>query len=115
MAEKTLQEVFGVGATQTLTTITINKGDLTNLVATSNNNADSLSVALLNRFVDIYTSQARETDKSVSLTALPQITQISVDRVVVNNAVVETSYLNKPVLINLYSLFTNSSPNPNDY
>ena len=46
MAEKTLQEVFGAGATQTLTTITISKNDLANLVATSNNNADSLITRL---------------------------------------------------------------------
>lgn len=47
MAEPTLQEVFGAGATQTATTITITKADLTGLNAASDNRAESLLVAIL--------------------------------------------------------------------
>lgn len=47
MAEPTLQEVFGSGATQDATTITILKSDLPGLTATSDNTAESLLVGIL--------------------------------------------------------------------
>jgi hypothetical protein len=48
MAEPTLQEVFGSNATQTATTITINKSDLAivGLTASATNTAESLITAL---------------------------------------------------------------------
>jgi hypothetical protein len=47
MAEPTLQDVFGSNATQTSTTITITKADLTGLTASSSNTAESIFVAIL--------------------------------------------------------------------
>ncbi|NWF58116.1 MAG: hypothetical protein HXY43_02045 [Fischerella sp.] len=47
MPEPTLTEVFGGGATQTATTITINKSDLPRLTASANNSAESLLVGIL--------------------------------------------------------------------
>ncbi|MCC5641105.1 hypothetical protein LC593_35850 [Nostoc sp. CHAB 5844] len=47
MAEPTLQEIFGSNASQTSTTITITKADLTGLTASSSNSGESLLVAIL--------------------------------------------------------------------
>lgn len=47
MSEPTLSSVFGNGASQTSTTLTISKADLPGLTATANNTAESLLVALL--------------------------------------------------------------------
>lgn len=47
MAEPTLQDVFGAGASQTSTTITIAKADLPGLTASANNSVESLIVGLL--------------------------------------------------------------------
>lgn len=46
MAEPTLQEVFGAGATQTATTITILKADLPGLTAAADNRAEQLWVGI---------------------------------------------------------------------
>jgi hypothetical protein len=49
MAEPTLQQVFGAGAAQTATTLTITKADFSavGLTASANNTAESLFVAIL--------------------------------------------------------------------
>ena len=112
MAEKTLQEVFGAGATQSSTSITILKADLANLVATSNNNADSLSVGLLNRFVSAYPATARQADKAVSLNAnLSPIPSVEGDFSVTPNV----AYTVSNYQIGVYKLFPSSTPSPNDY
>lgn len=112
MAEKTLQEVFGAGATQTLTTITISKNDLANLVATSNNNADSLSVGLLNRLVSAYPATARQADKDVSLNAnLSLIPSVEGDFAAIPNVAYEV----RNYQIGVYKLFPSGTPSPNDY
>lgn len=48
MAEPTLQEVFGAGATQTATTLTILKSDLL-LTATATNRAEQLFAGILKK------------------------------------------------------------------
>ena len=115
MAELSLTEVFGAGAAQTATTITISKADLVGLAPSATNRADSLTVAIVNRLIDAYTPAARAADQAVSLVVLPQVPQITTTREAVNGQLVETSYLNKPVLINLYTLFNSTPPVPNDY
>lgn len=49
MAEPTLQEIFGVNASQTATQLIISKADLaaTGLTASANNTAESLAVAIM--------------------------------------------------------------------
>jgi len=47
MAEPTLTTVFGAGASQTSTTITITKADLPGLTAAANNTPESLLTAIL--------------------------------------------------------------------
>jgi hypothetical protein len=115
MAELSLTQVLGAGATQDATKITILKADLVGLTANANNRADALAVGILNLLTDAYTPAARAADKEVSLIALPQVPQIQTETEFVNNVAVQTSYLNKPLIINLYSLFSANSPAPNDY
>ncbi|WYL97416.1 MAG: hypothetical protein HEQ35_29690 [Gloeotrichia echinulata IR180] len=47
MAEPTLQQVFGAGASQTATTFTITKADLLRLTASASNTAEQLLSAIL--------------------------------------------------------------------
>lgn len=113
--ELSLSDVFGPGATQTATSITILKADLAGLTPDANNRADSLVAGITNLWAAAYTVEVRAADKNVSLTVLPQARQIFNDQQVINNQLVETSYLNKPFSINMYSLYSSSPPVPNDY
>jgi hypothetical protein len=70
MAEPTLQQIFGAGASQTLTTLTITKADLTGLTSSANNTAESLLVAILLK-AQAYLSQANfdaDIDQSIVIT-----------------------------------------------
>ena len=64
MAEPTLTAVFGSGATQSSTTLTISKADLAaaGLTASSSNTAESLVVALLITIANTLTETQRQTD-----------------------------------------------------
>ncbi|MBW4614239.1 MAG: hypothetical protein KME21_13395 [Desmonostoc vinosum HA7617-LM4] len=67
MAEPILTDVFGPGATQTATTITILKADLPGLTAAANNKADSLLVGLALRWQIALTETLfnSDTDRSI--------------------------------------------------
>jgi len=72
MAEPTLTEVLGAGATQDATTLTIAKADLASvgLTASASNSVESLLVALILK-AQAYlndTNQANNIDQSVSIT-----------------------------------------------
>lgn len=71
MAEPTLAEVFGANATQTATTVTIDKGDLsvTGLTASASNTAESLMAAIIKRMLSNLTveNQLLNPDQSISL------------------------------------------------
>lgn len=47
MAEPTLQDIFGAGATQDATTITLVKANFTSLTASANNRAESILAAIM--------------------------------------------------------------------
>lgn len=67
MAEPTLTQVFGSGATQDATTLTILKSDLTGLTASGSNTAESL-LAAINLKAQSYLSQTNfdgNTDQSI--------------------------------------------------
>lgn len=72
MAEPTLIEVFGAGATQDATTVTIAKADLASvgLTASASNSAESLLVALILKAQTYLndTNLATNIDQSVSIT-----------------------------------------------
>lgn len=62
MADPTLQDVFGPGATQTATTITIAKADFPKLTARVDNSGQEVFVGLILRAADFFTTTARDTD-----------------------------------------------------
>lgn len=71
MAEPSLTQVFGAGATQDLSTLTISKGDLTavGLTVSANNTAESLLVAIMLKFKTTLTDESRDLniDQSVAV------------------------------------------------
>ncbi len=79
MAEPTLQEVFGTNASQTATTLTITKADLTSvgLTASANNTAESLIVAILLKAKEYLSDTNQATNNDIQVTveqsAFPQI------------------------------------------
>lgn len=112
MAEPTLTAIFGAAATQTATTITITKADLTavGLTATATNTAESLFVALLLKAKEVLTPLASETnaDQSVII-ALPDFNaQTLVTR---NNQ----TYRQSSFTVNLQKLDAGNLIDPDDY
>ncbi len=69
MAEPTLLDVFGAGASQSSTTLTINKADLAavGLTASSTNTAESLVAALVLQFKGSLTQTALEANPDQSI------------------------------------------------
>ena len=70
MAEPTLIEVFGAGATQSATAITIQKADLAGLTASETNTAESLLSAIVKKAaVNLTpTNFGTNADQSISIT-----------------------------------------------
>lgn len=64
MAEPTLSEVFGSGASQDLNNLTISKTDLVGkgLTAAASNRAEALLVAVILKSADVLTETARASD-----------------------------------------------------
>ena len=109
MAEPTLTDVFGAGATQTATTISILKADLPGLTAAANNRADQLlSAILLKAQINLTkTSFDADTDRSIYIdTGYPAFTFRGV-----NN----TSYRVDQLTVNLAKLDTSGTIDPDDY
>lgn len=112
MAEPTLTQVFGPGATQTATTLSIAKADLTavGLTASATNTAESLFVALLLLAKNSLTTVAQETnpDQSITVAEADFNFQTLVSR---NNA----TYRQSTYSVNLQKLDTGSTIDPDDY
>lgn len=89
MAEPTLTAVFGAGASQTASTITIDKADLviTGLTASSSNTAESLLAAIALKAKIALTSAGYESNSNQSITIEPgfdSITQRVIDNTTYN-------------------------------
>lgn len=112
MAEPTLTQVFGAGATQTATTLSIAKADLAavGLTASATNTAESLFVALLLLAKNVLTLTAQETnaDQSVTVTESDFNFQTLVTR---NNQ----TYRQSTYAVNLQKLDTGNIIDPDDY
>ena len=72
MAELNLTEVFGTGATQTSTNVTLLKADLTGLTPVAANSPDAVTLALLNKWTTTYTTAARQANPDISIVATMQ-------------------------------------------
>ena len=112
MAEPTLTQVFGAGATQTTTTLSIAKADLAalGLTASADNKAESLLVALLLQAKTALTPTTLETnlDQSISVAESDFNFQTLVTR---NNR----TYRQSTYTINLQKLDQGNTVDPDDY
>ncbi|MBE9191397.1 hypothetical protein IQ230_13785 [Gloeocapsopsis crepidinum LEGE 06123] len=109
MAEPTLQQVFGAGATQDATTLTIAKADLAavGLTASATNTAESLIVGILLLAKNTLTAAALDSnpDQSISI-------EDSFDSLVTRN---NQTFRQKTYSVNLQKLDTASTIDPDDY
>lgn len=68
MAVPTLADIFGPGASQTATSITISKADLPTLTASATNTAQQLLVAILLKAQAILNPTARDSNPDIKAT-----------------------------------------------
>ncbi|MDJ0800176.1 MAG: hypothetical protein QNJ51_25780 [Calothrix sp. MO_167.B12] len=109
MAEPTLTEIFGAGATQDATTVTITKASLFGLTPTASNTAESLLAAINLTARQNLTQDAfnADTDRSIYVgTGFPGFA---------NRGANNDQYRIDQLTINLAKLDTQSNLNPNDY
>ena len=108
--EPTLEQVFGVGATQTATTITIQKSapaTATGLTPSANNTAESLLGAIVEN-ASIYLTDANfQTNTSQSVTIARQSDSIAFRG--------QDAYTQKPWTLNFNKIAPAPSFDPNDY
>jgi hypothetical protein len=109
MAEPTLTQVFGAGATQDATTITILKADLPGLTASANNRAESLLTAILLKAQAGLSKTAFDADLDQSIYIESGFPTFSFRGV--NN----DSYRTDQLTINLAKLDTSGTLDPDDY
>jgi len=110
MAEPTLQEVFGAGATQTATTITILKADL-GITATANNRGEQLFAGIVKKATTNLTTANFATNADQSI-----VINTGFDSLVyrtINN--VQTTYLQNQLTINFAKIQTSVGITPDDY
>ncbi len=71
MSEPTLQEIFGAGATQTATTLTILKADLPGLTASATNGGEQLVAGLVSKLQATLTptNQAASPEQNITVVA----------------------------------------------
>lgn len=112
MAEPTLTQVFGAGATQSATTLSIAKADLAtvNLTASATNTAESLFVALLLMAKNSLTPAAQETNPDQSITVAPA--DFNFQTLVTRN---DATYRQSTYSVNLQKLDTGATIDPDDY
>lgn len=109
MAEPTLQDIFGINATQNETTITLNKADLTGLTPSATNTAESLYIAI-SLTAKNYLSEANfenNLDQSIYIEeGLPSF---------LNRGDDSDRYRTDQLTINLAKIDNDSGINPDDY
>jgi len=110
MAELTLQQIFGNGASQDASTITISKADLATMGLTANasNKAESLLVAILLLAKQQLTADNMQSNADQSISIEESQFPSLVSR---NNNTYRQSTLN----VNLQKLDTSNVINPDDY
>jgi hypothetical protein len=107
MAEPTLIEVFGAGATQTATAITILKADLSGLTASSTNTAESLLAAILLKAEAALTPTARDANPDQSIAIEQGFDQVAYRGI--------TAYYQSARTITLQKINTSAAIDPDDY
>jgi hypothetical protein len=109
MAEPTLQQVFGANATQDSSYLTIYKSDLTGLVPSSDNTAESLLVALVLQAMTELSPTKQETNVDIQVTLEKSF---GGDSIVTRN---NQSYRQYSYDLKLQKLDTSTTVNPSDF
>jgi hypothetical protein len=110
LAEPTLQEIFGAGATQDATTITILKADLP-MTALAVNRGEQIIAAMLKKASTGLGATTFGTNIDQSVSIAPGYEQI-VYRTVNNNPV---AYLKAPLTIDFHKIQATAGITPDDY
>jgi archaellum component FlaF (FlaF/FlaG flagellin family) len=107
MAEPTLQNLFGASATQTATTLTIAKADLTGLTPSANNTAESLLVAILLLAAENATQEAQDADPDRQI-----VIERGLDSLVTRN---NQTYRSYSYTVDMQRIDTGSTVSPSDF
>jgi hypothetical protein len=107
MAEPTLIEVFGAGATQTATTVTILKADLPGLTASAANTAESLLAGIVIKAGATLTVASRTANPDQSIAIEQGFDQIAYRG--------NTAYYQASRTVTLQKLNTSAAIDPDDY
>lgn len=107
MVEPTLQEVFGAGATQTATILTIEKADFPTLTAAADNRAEQLFVAILLKAEATLTTSRQDANAEQSITI-----ENSFQSLVTRN---NQQYRQISKSVNLQKLDATAGVDPDDY
>jgi hypothetical protein len=110
MAEPTLQEIFGAGATQTATTITILKSDL-DMTPTATNRGEQIYAAVVKKAASSLTAANFATNPDQSITISTGFDSLIYRTI--NN--VQTSYLQNQLTTNFAKLQATAGITPDDY
>lgn len=110
MAEPTLKEIFGPGAAQTAATLTIQKADLPQLVASADNTAESLFAAILLLAKSTLTPGRQEANPEQSITIVDDALS-PVSFVTRNNQ----RFVQNTQSVNFQEPANNTGINPNNY
>lgn len=108
MAEYTLEQIFGTGATQNISTITIQKSAFPSLTPTAANTAESLLVSLMILWLTNLTEANRVTDEANRQISF---TDAGVDVVAGQTA----DYFRRSYALSLYKLFVVATLDPDEY
>ncbi|MBH8561649.1 hypothetical protein I8748_05555 [Nostoc sp. CENA67] len=112
MAEPTLTDVFGAGATQTATTLTIVKADLPGLTASANNTAESLLAGIAKKAAVTLTEDNRDNNADQSI-AINLEEGLTVTNRTING--VSTRYERRTIAIELDKVYGSTGIDPDDY
>jgi hypothetical protein len=110
MAEPTLQEVFGAGATQTATTITILKADL-DMTATATNRGEQCFAAIVKKASGKLTTTEFATNANQSITIAAGFDSLAYRTI----GTVQETLLQTQLTLNFAKVQTTSGVTPDDY
>jgi hypothetical protein len=111
MAEPTITDVFGPGATQTATSITILKSDLPTLTAIDTNRGEQLFMGIVLRAQQNLTTAARDADLSRSIAIEPSFDQVTSRTV----GAISNNYYQSGLTITAQKINANSAIDADDY
>jgi hypothetical protein len=110
MAEPTLASIFGAGATQTATAITILKSDLA-MTAAAVNRGEQIFAAIVKKAALTLTQTAFDADPTYSISIVPAYDSL----VYRTNGTIQETLLQTPVTIGFHQIQASGGINPDNY